>query len=716
MTTDAHALRLQLLQAGYPVIPLFGKAPPIYGKNNKRKGLAGWQKIEIVTPEMLDMWAKTWPDATNTGALTRTMPTLDVDILDAAAAKACQDFVRERYGLVLIRIGKPPKFAIPFRCATPFKKIVINLIAADASEGQKIEFLCDGEQVVVAGVHPDTKQPYRWSNGGLEQLEYKHLHEIDADEARALVDEMVDTILVQHFGYKRAAARPKTNGTKPHEGGGGGDRDWSHLQANILAGRELHDSINILAAKMIAAGMNPGATINMLRALMDQSTAPKDERWRARVSEIPAAVDSAIAKFGKRARVSSEPEPEAAPAPAPAPLKPKPKSKPKPSTATIEHTITVFKSWLVLSSTTPIYAMLGAVAANLLPGDPVWLGLIAPPSSAKSELLNSIAGLPNVIDADTITPSGLLSGTPKKQQDKGARGGLLRQIGSFGILTLKDFGSILAMHAETRAETLAALRKIYDGAWTRHIGSAGGKTLAWQGKVAIIFAATEVIDAHHSVISSMGDRFLLSRLKPVTGKKQFTCALKHTGASITDMRKELAAAVTHLFSNRRSEAAQINAEETEAIGKVIAKAVRLRGAVARDYRSREIEAIYGAEGTARIGLALERLLAGLDTLGMDRTRALKVVEEVALDSVPPLRRHAYDCVCTWSTRHDPLDTANVAVELGLPTTTTRRILEELAAHGLIIRRSQGQGKADLWDAAPWEAEEAAAEVTDRQKD
>ena len=60
--------------------------------------------------------------------------------------------------------------------------------------------------------------------------------------------------------------------------------------------------------------------------------------------------------------------------------------------------------------------------------------------------------------------------------------------------------------------------------------------------------------------------------------------------------------------------------------------------MARDYRSREMEAIYGAEGTARIGLALERLLAGLETLGMDRKKALAVVEAVALDSVPPQRR------------------------------------------------------------------------------
>jgi hypothetical protein len=272
------------------------------------------------------------------------------------------------------------------------------------------------------------------------------------------------------------------------------------------------------------------------------------------------------------------------------------------------------------------------------------------------------------------------------------------------------------MHAEAREETLAALRKIYDGAWTRHLGSGGGKTLAWTGKVAIIFASTETFDAHHAVISSMGDRFLLSRLKPVAGKKQFACALRHAGTSTAEMRKELASAVTQLFANRRPEASSISTQETDVIGSVIAKAVRLRGAVRRDYRSREIEAIYGAEGTARIGLALERLLAGLETLGMERATALKIVEEVALDSVPPLRRQAYDLVCIWSFRHEALDTANVAVALGLPTITTRRILEELAAHGLIIRRSQGPGKADLWDAAPWEAEEAAAEVADAQKD
>ena len=41
--------------------------------------------------------------------------------------------------------------------------------------------------------------------------------------------------------------------------------------------------------------------------------------------------------------------------------------------------------------------------------------------------------------------------------------------------------------------------------------------------------------------------------------------------------------------------------------------------------------------------------------------------------------------------------------MGLPTVTVRRVLEELVAYGLVERRSQGQGKADLWAWVDWEA-------------
>jgi hypothetical protein len=131
------------------------------------------------------------------------------------------------------------------------------------------------------------------------------------------------------------------------------------------------------------------------------------------------------------------------------------------------------------------------------------------------------------------------------------------------------------------------------------------------------------------------------------------------------------------------------------LSKTISLVVRLRGAVERDRYSRELEAVYGAEGTARIGLMLERLLAGLDVLGVEREQALTVVEAVALDSVPPIRRGAYDIV----RKYRDVETADVAIGLDLPTNTVRRALEDLAAYQLVERHSLGPGKADRWTAA-----------------
>src|SRR5262249_602018 len=109
-----------------------------------------------------------------------------------------------------------------------------------------------------------------------------------------------------------------------------------------------------------------------------------------------------------------------------------------------------------------------------------------------------------------------------------------------------------SMRPDAKAEVLAALREVYDGSWTRHLGTDGGRTLAWRGKVALLFAATSVIDSHYGVIGAMGDRFLLSRLAPVV-RGQFTQALKHMGAATAQMRKELAEAVARLFAGRRPE-------------------------------------------------------------------------------------------------------------------------------------------------------------------
>ena len=213
----------------------------------------------------------------------------------------------------------------------------------------------------------------------------------------------------------------------------------------------------------------------------------------------------------------------------------------------VETAVSVFQSWLHLPDPAPLLAAVGAVAANRLEADPVWLVLVGPPGGGKSELLGALNGLADVYPTATLTEAALLSGTPKKERDNGAKGGLLREIGDFGIVLCKDFGSVLNMNRDTRAAVLAALREVYDGSWTRHVGTDGGLTLHWRGKVGLVAGCTPTIDRHHAVMSAMGERFILFRLPKVNRTEQARKALAHSRKE-SQMRRELAEAVAAIFA------------------------------------------------------------------------------------------------------------------------------------------------------------------------
>jgi hypothetical protein len=306
--------RLNLVAGGYAPIPLYGKEPPIYGRNNKRKGLANWTELHNVTSQMIEMWERQWPDAGNTGILTRLVPALDMDILTPEAAEAAEMQVRERFeekGDILVRIGQSPKRAIIFRTDRPFDKITENLVAPDGTEEQKIELLGDGQQLVVSGIHPKTGNPYSWFGGSPEVTPRDKLPYIHEEEARDLV-EVILNLLVSEYGYHRAPQRPKKlrNGNG-HDGQfdmtafAGGASDWGFLTENIRAGRELHDSLRDLAGKLVTSGMSTGAAINFLHGLMENSEARQDtRRWQERFDDITRLVESAGVKDEKPATSS----------------------------------------------------------------------------------------------------------------------------------------------------------------------------------------------------------------------------------------------------------------------------------------------------------------------------------------------------------------------------------------------------------------------------
>jgi hypothetical protein len=52
-----------------------------------------------------------------------------------------------------------------------------------------------------------------------------------------------------------------------------------------VSGKSYQPALVPLSAKLVKGGMSPGATLNMLRGLMDSSAGPRDERWQIRRRE-----------------------------------------------------------------------------------------------------------------------------------------------------------------------------------------------------------------------------------------------------------------------------------------------------------------------------------------------------------------------------------------------------------------------------------------------
>ena len=311
----------------------------------------------------------------------------------------------------------------------------------------------------------------------------------------------------------------------------------------------------------------------------------------------------------------------------------------------------------------------------------------------KTERLAPLAAMPDVVLASSITgPAALLSGTAQKERAKDATGGLLRRVPDGGHLLLKDFTSILEMHRDSRAEFLAALREIHDGRWSREVGTEGGRTLNWEGRLGVIAGCTTAIDLAHEVISQMGPRFVLVRL--TRDKAIAAAAYRHEGEEKA-MRTALRTAVAGLLEHLPGRAFE-KAEARDSIIALASYAALGRSPVARKMGG-EIALVMDEEAPTRMTKTLVRLWRASGLLGLTRQEAWRLIARVGLDSIPKLRRVILDDLAR---RIVAASTTDIAETVRHPTQTTRRSLEDLAAHQMVTRLPGGQGKADKWTLAP----------------
>jgi cellobiose-specific phosphotransferase system component IIA len=317
--------------------------------------------------------------------------------------------------------------------------------------------------------------------------------------------------------------------------------------------------------------------------------------------------------------------------------------------------------------------VLAAAAVERLDGDPLWVLVVSGSGNAKTETVQALDGVGAIVTSTISSQGALLSATAAKDKAKDASGGLLRKIGHSGVLVVKDMTSILSMSGDARAEVVAALREIHDGRWERNVGTDGGRTLEWRGRIVVVAACTTAWDRAHNVIAQMGERFVLLRVDSSTGRSAAgRQAIGNVGSEV-EMRTELAqAAATVLGDVEPSVAVALSESEADRLLLAADLVTRARTGVDYDYRGDVIDA-HAPEMPTRFAKELAQVVRGGVAIGMDRADAVKLAIRCARDSMPPLRLAIIDDLA----KHPTSPTRDVRKRLGKPRATVDRQLQAL---------------------------------------
>ncbi len=343
---------------------------------------------------------------------------------------------------------------------------------------------------------------------------------------------------------------------------------------------------------------------------------------------------------------------------------------------TIKDVKDEFKKWLYLEDTNFIDVVLATAISEKEKGEPLWLFLIAPPGSTKTETIRSFAG-DWFYTIDDLTSHTFISGLTFGKKDKMNRD--LLPLLDKKVLLIKDFTVVLEKNKDERKDILGQLRGIYDGYFEKKFGTKEAK-ISYNSRFGIIAGVTPVVDRYWKVMQQLGERFLKYRIK-LDRIKATSTAYDNSGKEI-QMRKGMQEIVKKFinsldfsreikFSDEKYKQTLIRLAEFVAI---------IRTPVSGG--DEEFEYIPEPELSTRLVKQLKKLaicLARVHKKEEVGNEEIEIIRQVCLDTSPPDRLMVLNEI-----RNGLIpDAEMIADAIGLTTGKTRLILANLTRLGLI---------------------------------
>jgi hypothetical protein len=326
------------------------------------------------------------------------------------------------------------------------------------------------------------------------------------------------------------------------------------------------------------------------------------------------------------------------------------------------------------------------IAHEFEDAEAVALLVVGPSSSAKTEIVVPLAASKKGYLVSELTPQTLVSGLSRR----GGNQSLVHQLKD-NVLVVKDLTTIMSGRPDERTKVLAQLREILDGSIAATYGN--GQRVNWQGKISVIGAVTNVIDAHHSVNAALGTRWLYLRIPNPNPQAVADAALSLGTRSKRD-RNSAAAAVARFvdqFEQVPLESVSITDGQRAEIGRWAQFLAVARTPVVRDRNHRDITDLPSPESPARVAKQLllvacaHARIHGRDCL--DETDIL-IVARLTWDSIPQLRRRILEVIA----KHPGCNDLAIKAFCPMMAATIGRCTQDLEALQLVSSRLQPPAK------------------------
>jgi hypothetical protein len=343
---------------------------------------------------------------------------------------------------------------------------------------------------------------------------------------------------------------------------------------------------------------------------------------------------------------------------------------------------------------------------NRLGGDPLWVCIIGPPASGKTEIIASMDGYASVFLLSSLTPNTFISGKESTSPNERNPSLLPRLDGK--LVLFKDLTTILMKHRDAKSEIFSQLREIYDGRYVKAFGT--GKTEDWKGKFGILAGVTPVIDREFAINSLLGERFLYYRMHTRDHANAARMAIERTTGSDAyreDFQRAVHGFLTWLDSNLHTDVS-FGADTKQCLVNLATLCTHARSAVLRN-RDQTLQSMPEPEGPSRMVKQLSLLAKALTLVhGKDSVDQViyALVKEVARDSLPRLRLKVLEALWEmfiegWEVQDGEIvwpwhRTSEITERANLPPATARLVLEDLMLLNLVMRSAEVTGNAHVW--------------------